>query len=89
MPRIDTLGAYSFCPVCLSVKKKLYHRSSPLNGERALMIRVCISCGLFLLLYQGQGQISRSHFSINGCYGGISVSQTQLIIIIIIIIILS
>ena len=29
--------------------------------------------------HQGQGRISKLHFSKNGCYGGISVSQTHLV----------
>ena len=33
----------------------------------------------FKVTCQGQDQISRSHFRKNGCFGGISVSQTHLV----------
>ena len=34
---------------------------------------------LVRLYDQGQGRVSRLHFSKNGCFGGISVSQTHLV----------
>ena len=52
--------------------------SDRMGSDRAFIFQMCIPWGKTISLVSRS--MSRSHFSKNACYGGISISQTLLIV---------
>ena len=78
-PRINRLGAYSFCPVCLSAKNFNIGHNFWMVSDRTFMFHMCIpSCKTFSSVPRSRSNVKVTIFK-NNHFMGIRVSQTHLV----------